>query len=169
MAVKGRLLTDEQRERTRKFTSDRVRSLSGVRRHACDRDYSASIMWLYKAVPVCEAVLTFIPQQVPIPIIPLYFRTTIGETAQCAFADRLLSIFGSSRQAFLVVASIDCSSHLCHEINHKVPSHAYLMLKNCSSAPASNLYVARLLVCPVASIASRGGCHSFRPPSTEPD
>lgn len=49
MAVKGRLLTDAQRERIRKFISNRVRSLRGVRRPACDRDYSESILWLCKS------------------------------------------------------------------------------------------------------------------------
>jgi transposase len=49
MAVKGRLLTDEQWERVKKFIPERVRSLRGGRPPACDRDCFEGILWVCKS------------------------------------------------------------------------------------------------------------------------
>ncbi len=49
MAVKGRLLTDEQWERVKKFIPERVRSPRGGRPPADDRDCFEGILWVCKS------------------------------------------------------------------------------------------------------------------------
>ncbi len=65
MAVKGRLLTDEQWERVKKFIPERVRSPRGGRPPADDRDCFVGILRFAKAEPAGETFRTSIPQQAP--------------------------------------------------------------------------------------------------------
>ncbi len=65
MAVKGRLLTDEQWERVKKFIPERVRSPRGGRRLPMIVTALRAFCGFAKAEPAGETFRTSIPQQVP--------------------------------------------------------------------------------------------------------